>query len=68
MTNPLTPEITPEQAASVRSLRAKGMLWSDISPIVGIPVPLCISLYESPEWPKLVTRIDEDGARFVRCP
>ncbi len=53
--------------AQLRRLRKRGMLWSDISAITGLSVAECIRVWEEPEWPKLVTRIGEDGtAEMVR--
>lgn len=54
--------LTRERADLVRWLRARGRLWPDISRLTGLPVHVCQSVALGAQWPKLVTRIEEDGS------
>lgn len=60
--------ISAEEIEAVYALHAAGKDWIKISARVGLPPRVCWQIWNAPQWPKLVTRIDADGtATLVRC-
>lgn len=60
--------LAQQKAEAVLRMHARGLPTLQISSEIGLPYWTCRAIIEAPQWPKLVTRIHEDGtATLVRC-
>lgn len=61
--------MTLPRRSELLSLRAQNLTWTEIAEITRTPREVCETVVDGPHWPKLVTRVEEDGTVWeVRYP